>query len=119
LENLIRRVCALYAEELITARIVERELSEQATTAPEEGPVTLSMLVERRLASYFADQPDGMPPPGLYDRVLEDVERPLIQLTLSAPGGNQRRAAGVLGLTPNPLRKKTQELGLPAARGRR
>src|SRR5262249_55883626 len=85
LENLIRRICALYAEALITARIIERELSEQTAPAPgESGPVTLSMLVERHLASYFADQPEGVPPPGLYDRVLEDVERPLIQLTLAA-----------------------------------
>jgi two-component system nitrogen regulation response regulator GlnG len=119
LENLIRRICALYAEELISARIVERELSEQATTAPEEGPVTLSTLVERHLASYFADQPDGVPPAGLYERVLEDVERPLIQLTLAATRGNQVRAAEVLGLNRNTLRKKIQELGVGAVRGRR
>src|SRR5215469_627501 len=120
LENLVRRICALYAEELITARIVERELSEQ-TTAPTEGdgPVTLSTLVERHLASYFADQPDGVPPAGLYDRVLEDVERPLIQLTLAATRGNQVRAAEVLGLNRNTLRKKIQELGVTPARGRR
>src|SRR5579864_3908189 len=53
LENLIRRICALYAEELITARIVERELSEQASAPTgESGPVTLSALVERHLASH-------------------------------------------------------------------
>ncbi len=119
LENLIRRICALYAEEMITARIVEREISEQATSAPEEGPVTLSTLVERHLAGYFADQPEGIPPAGLYDRVLEDVERPLIQLTLAATRGNQVRAAEVLGLNRNTLRKKIQELGVSAARGRR
>ena len=120
LENLIRRICALYAEEMISARIVERELSEQATTPPgEEGPATLSTLVERHLASYFADQPDGVPPVGLYDRVLEDVERPLIQLTLAATRGNQVRAAEVLGLNRNTLRKKIQELGVSMARGRR
>jgi two-component system, NtrC family, nitrogen regulation response regulator GlnG len=120
LENLVRRICALYAEELITARIVERELSEQTTAPTEgEGPVTLSTLVERHLASYFADQPDGVPPAGLYDRVLEDVERPLIQLTLAATRGNQVRAAEVLGLNRNTLRKKIQELGVSMTRGRR
>ena len=120
LENLIRRICALYAEEMIGARIVERELSEQATAPPgDEGPLTLSTLVERYLASYFADQPDGVPPIGLYDRVLEDVERPLIQLTLAATRGNQVRAAEVLGLNRNTLRKKIQELGVSMARGRR
>ncbi|HEX5262815.1 MAG TPA: sigma 54-interacting transcriptional regulator, partial [Phenylobacterium sp.] len=104
LENLIRRICALYGEDLITARIVERELADQQPAAPgEEGPTTLAQIVERKLSSYFADQPDGLPPAGLYDRVLEEVERPLIQLTLSATRGNQVRAAEILGLNRNTL----------------
>lgn len=120
LENLIRRICALYSEEMITARIVERELSEQAPTqAGEDGPVTLSTLVERHLASYFADQPDGVPPVGLYDRVLEELERPLIRLTLAATRGNQVRAAEILGLNRNTLRKKIVDLGVELTRGKR
>ena len=120
LENLIRRVCALYGEDLITARIVERELQEPAVIQPgDEGPVTLSTLVERHLTSYFADQPDGVPPVGLYDRVLEEVERPLIHLALSATRGNQVRAAEILGLNRNTLRKKIQDLGVDLTRGKR
>ncbi len=120
LENLIRRVCALYGEDLITARIIERELQEPAVAQPgEEGPVTLSTLVERHLTSYFADQPDGLPPVGLYDRVLEEVERPLIHLALSATRGNQVRAAEILGLNRNTLRKKIQDLGVDLTRGKR
>jgi two-component system nitrogen regulation response regulator GlnG len=120
LENLIRRICALYAEDLITARIVERELAEQVPSAPgDEGPVTLAMLIERHLASHFAEQPDGVPPAGLYDRVLEEVERPLIQLTLAATRGNQVRAAEVLGLNRNTLRKKIHDLGVEMTRSRR
>ncbi|HUZ14149.1 MAG TPA: sigma 54-interacting transcriptional regulator [Caulobacteraceae bacterium] len=119
LENLVRRICALYAEETITARIVERELSEPSAGAPgEPGPQTLCEVVERRLAAYFADQPHGVPPPGLYDRVLHDVERPLIQLTLSATRGNQVRAAEVLGLNRNTLRKKICDLGIATSRAR-
>jgi len=120
LENLIRRICALYGEDLITARIVERELADQQPAAQgEEGPATLSQIVERKLSSYFADQPDGLPPAGLYDRVLEEVERPLIQLTLSATRGNQVRAAEILGLNRNTLRKKISDLGVEMQRGRR
>ena len=120
LENLIRRVCALYAEELITARIVERELQEQPTQATgDDQPATLAGLVERHLGGYFADQPDGVPPAGLYDRVLEEVERPLIRLTLAATRGNQVRAAEILGLNRNTLRKKIQDLGVDLVRGRR
>ena len=120
LENLIRRMCALYAEELITARIVDRELQDHTPAVrSEEGPVTLSMLVERHLTGHFADQPDGVPAAGLYDRVLQEVERPLIQLTLSATRGNQVRAAEILGLNRNTLRKKIQDLGVEMTRGRR
>jgi two-component system nitrogen regulation response regulator GlnG len=120
LENLIRRICALYAEDLITARIVERELEDpQPAVGGDDRPATLAELVERKLSSYFADQPEGVPPPGLYDRVLEEVERPLIQLTLSATRGNQVRAAEILGLNRNTLRKKIQDLGVEISRGRR
>ena len=120
LENLVRRICALYGEDLITARIVERELADQQpVVSGEEGPATLAQLVERKLTSYFADQPDGVPPAGLYDRVLEEVERPLIQLTLAATRGNQVRAAEILGLNRNTLRKKIQDLGVEMQRGRR
>ena len=120
LENLIRRICALYGEDLITARIVERELADHQPVARDgEGPATLAQLVERKLSSYFADQPDGVPPTGLYDRVLEEVERPLIQLTLKATRGNQVRAAEILGLNRNTLRKKISDLGVEMQRGRR
>jgi two-component system nitrogen regulation response regulator GlnG len=120
LENLVRRICALYGEDLITARIVEKELADQQPVIQgHEGPATLSQLVEQKLSAYFADQPDGIPPAGLYDRVLEEVERPLIQLTLAATRGNQVRAAEILGLNRNTLRKKIHDLGVEMARGRR
>ena len=115
LENLIRRICALYGEENIGTRIVERELTEHVQShAAAEGPVTLSGLVERNLASYFASQPGGVPPNGLYDRVLADIERPLFQLTLGATKGNQMKAAEILGLNRNTLRKRLQDLGIEA-----
>ncbi|MEI9963849.1 MAG: sigma 54-interacting transcriptional regulator [Caulobacteraceae bacterium] len=118
LENLMRRMCALYAEDVITARIVERELREEVGATPGEGPVTLSALVERHLAADFASQPEGIPPRGLYDRVLEEVEAPLIRLTLAATRGNQIRAAEILGLNRNTLRKKIHDLGLQAVRSK-
>ena len=119
LENLIRRMCALYAEDVITARIVERELREETSRAtPGEGPVSLATLVERHLAADFASQPEGIPPRGLYDRVIEEVEAPLIRLTLAATRGNQIRAAEILGLNRNTLRKKIHDLGLQPVRSK-
>ena len=117
LENLIRRMCALYAEDTITARIVERELREETSrTTQGEGPISLSTLIERHLAADFASQPDGVPPRGLYDRVLQEVEAPLIRLTLAATRGNQIRAAEILGLNRNTLRKKIHDLGIQPVR---
>jgi two-component system nitrogen regulation response regulator GlnG len=120
LENLIRRICALYAEDLITARIIERELTDHSPPRPgQEGPPSLATLVERHLQSYFASQPEGTPPAGLYDRVVEEVEAPLIRLTLNATRGNQVRAAEILGLNRNTLRKKITDLGIEGVRARR
>ena len=56
------------------------------------------------------------PPPGLYDRVLHEVERPLVTLSLQATRGNQIRAAALLGLNRNTLRKKIRELKIPVVR---
>jgi len=118
LENLIRRVCALYSEDLITSRIVERELQDSVPRPSESAPATLEGVVEQYLAAYFAQQPEGIPPAGLHDRILAEVERPLIRLTLLATRGNQVRAAEVLGLNRNTLRKRISDLEIEVSRGR-
>ena len=85
--------------------------------APGEGPASLATLVERHLAADFTSQPDGLPPRGLYDRRDRGGAAPLIQeLTLAATRGNQIRAAEVLGLNRNTLRKKIHDLGLQPVR---
>ncbi|HEY5289493.1 MAG TPA: sigma 54-interacting transcriptional regulator, partial [Caulobacteraceae bacterium] len=117
LENLVRRICALYADETITARIVERELASHVAPPAAEGPETLSALVERHLASLFAAGTDDLPAPGLYDRILAEVERPLFKLTLAATRGNQVRAAEILGLNRNTLRKRLADLGVVRSKG--
>lgn len=116
LENLLRRAAALCPEPIITAREIERELQSVRAPAPEAGPKgadTLEAVVRRRLKSEFAD---GAPAEGLYDRVLAEVERPLIELTLEATRGNQIRAAAILGINRNTLRKKIQVLGIRTGR---
>ena len=118
LENLMRRVSALYAEDVITTRVIEREFQEHAPPPASEEALTLEALIEQRLSSEFAEAPDVLPPPGLYDRIVEEVSRPLIRLTLAATRGNQVKAADVLGVNRNTLRKKIQDLGLDATRRR-
>ena len=80
-------------------------------------PPTLSASVEQHLAHYFAEHGERLPPPGLYDRILQDVERPLLSICLAATRGNQIRAAHLLGLNRNTLRKKIRDLGLEVIRG--
>ncbi len=73
----------------------------------------LSEAVERYLARYFSGFADGQPPPGLYQHVLRQVESPLITAALTATRGNQIRAAELLGLNRNTLRKKIRDLNIP------
>jgi two-component system nitrogen regulation response regulator GlnG len=120
LENLIRRLAALYSQETIGIDVIEAELAEVAPPQPQEPvPVddSLSAAVERHLKAYFAAHRDGLPPAGIYDRVLRELERPLINLTLAATRGNQIRAAALLGLNRNTLRKKIRDLDIQVIRG--
>jgi two-component system nitrogen regulation response regulator GlnG len=121
LENLCRRLSALYVEETIGAAAIEAELAEPAL-ADETDPgkpadeENLAGAVERHLAAYFDAHRDDLPASGLHERVLREVERPLISLSLRATRGNQIRAAELLGLNRNTLRKKIRELDIPVIR---
>lgn len=79
----------------------------------------LASSVERHLRDYFAAHENGLPSAGLYDRVLQEIERPLLSITLAECDGNQLRAAELLGLNRNTLRKKMRELGLESGRARK
>ena len=80
---------------------------------------SLSLAVERHLSDYFAAHDGALPPAGLYNRVLREIERPLLTISLVATGGNQLKAAKLLGLNRNTLRKKIRELDIQVIRGLR
>ena len=120
LENLVRRLAALYTEETIGASVLEAELAEPdfgrpAQDAPVDEPLTSS--VERALNRLFAAAGEDLPPPGLYERILKEVEKPLFGMTLAATRGNQIKAAHLLGINRNTLRKKLRELEVQVVRG--
>ncbi|HYB10556.1 MAG TPA: nitrogen regulation protein NR(I) [Alphaproteobacteria bacterium] len=120
LENLLQRLAALYAQEIIEIDVVEAELADVGQPAADfETPVddSLSASIERHLKEYFAAHQDGLPAAGLYDRVLREMERPLLLLSLGATRGNQIKAARLLGLNRNTLRKKIRELDIQVMRG--
>ena len=119
LENLARRLAALYPQETITAAVVDTELSQPALTAPGDsyrGDENLANSVERYLARYFSGFDEGLPPPGLYHRILREVEAPLLSAALAATRGNQIRAADLLGVNRNTLRKKIRDLEIQVYR---
>ena len=121
LENMTRRIAALYPQDVVDADVVEQELAsaQRAAEEPVENGQTEGMgqAVERHLRDYFAAHDDGLPAAGLYDRVLREVERPLISLTLNATRGNQIKASEILGVNRNTLRKKIRELDIRVVRG--
>ena len=122
LENLVRRLAALYPQEVISAALIDAELSQPASM-----PVTedipddeqLSGAVERHLTAYFAEFGNALPPPGLYHRILREVEYPLISAALAATRGNQIKAAELLGVNRNTLRKKIRDLDVQVIRSSR
>ncbi len=139
LENLIRRLAALYPQEVIGEGLVEAELGsdapvmsprvstnggggglQSASAAGSIGDdVNLSVAVERHLSGLFKAHGDGLPPPGLYHRVLRELEYPLITAALAATRGNQIKAAELLGLNRNTLRKKVRDLDIRLMRSPR
>ena len=117
LENLVRRFAALYPQETITEAIVDVELVETPTFGSVSSgeplvAATLSESVEHHLDVYFAGFKGDLPPPGLYHRILRDVEEPLINAAMAATRGNQIKAAELLGVNRNTLRKKIRDLDI-------
>ena len=123
LQNFVRRMTVLQADETITEEIVEQELNEPLRIFPGGGvqqssETTISRFLETHLARHFSEFDRGIPPDGLYDRVLAQVEVPLINAALGATGGNQVRAADLLGINRNTLRSKIRAYDLKVTRGR-
>jgi two-component system nitrogen regulation response regulator GlnG len=72
--------------------------------------------MERHLTRYFGNFGENLPPPGLYHRILREVEQPLLTAALAATRGNQIRAADLLGVNRNTLRKKIRDLDIQVIR---
>ncbi|MGI4881151.1 MAG: helix-turn-helix domain-containing protein, partial [Janthinobacterium lividum] len=122
LENLMRRLAALTRGDTIGEAAINDGLDGETppvVVVPDStGSDGLAASVELHLARYLTMFGEELPPDGLYDRVLAEIERPLLRLSLAATGGNQIRAARLLGINRNTLRKKLTERGVdPGPRG--
>jgi two-component system nitrogen regulation response regulator GlnG len=122
LENAVRRLVFTAAEEEITRAEVEMVLGNQPAIEPlrssGEGE-KLSASVAKHLRRYFDLHGGVLPPPGLYNRILKEVEGPLIEIALDSTGGNQAKCADLLGINRNTLRKKITDLDIRVTRRRK
>lgn len=119
LENFVQRLVLLSPDDDISATFVAAALKEESEqSAPSMPLVTekLSASVEAHVKRYFDLHGDALPPPGLYNRILREVELPLLALSLSATRGNQIKTAELLGINRNTLRKKIKEHDIQVTR---
>lgn len=121
LDNLLRRLSLTAPTPVIEAAQVALALAAGGPAAPPrpDPAQPLSDTIEQHLQRYFDLHGDELPPPGLYDRILRECERPLIQIALDASNGNQLRCAELLGMNRNTLRKKIADLDIQVTRRRR
>ncbi|VTZ28144.1 DNA-binding transcriptional regulator NtrC (fragment) [Methylocella tundrae] len=116
----------------MTAQLIDMELAINAPALTQgfapagaarpqepERAATLASAMERHLSELFRGHGDSLPPPGLYHRILRELEYPLISAALAATRGNQIKAAELLGLNRNTLRKKVRDLDIRLMRSPR
>lgn len=119
LENFVQRLVLLCPDDEISASFVATQLKAESDKAVPNMPMVtdkLSASVEAHIKRYFDLHGDALPPPGLYNRVLREVELPLLALALSATRGNQIKTAELLGINRNTLRKKIKEHDIQVTR---
>lgn len=121
LEHAVRRLAATARAGQINRSEVEQVLSSQPAVEPviKGDSDKLSGSVMTHLRRYFDLHGGALPPPGLYNRILREVETPLIEISLEATGGNQAKCADLLGINRNTLRKKITELDIHVTRRRK
>jgi len=122
LENFINSLVVLISDEEITPIHVEENLNLIPSVNSNEldaGNGKLSSSVEKHIKRYFDLHGDNLPPPGLYNRILKEIELPLIALSLSATRGNQIKTSELLGINRNTLRKKIKDLDIVVTRSKK
>ena len=122
LQNVVKRLGLTAREHEISLTEVEQSLENQPEmegSFGKAGTEKLSSDIERHLRRYFDLHGNILPPVGLYNRILRELEIPLIGVSLEATGGNQAKCADLLGINRNTLRKKISELDIKVTRRRK
>ncbi|NJR77018.1 nitrogen regulation protein NR(I) [Sphingomonas corticis] len=117
LENLMRRLAALSRDEHVGAAEVQSMIGRSGAASAEPADIGIDAAIRALIDRLARHDPRALDDGTLYDRVIGEVERPLIEAMLARHGGNQLRAARAIGLNRNTLRKRLDVLGIdPLAR---
>jgi two-component system nitrogen regulation response regulator GlnG len=122
LQNVVKRLGLTSREYEISLTEVEQSLENQPEMDGSFGKLgteKMSSDIEKHLRRYFDLHGNILPPIGLYNRILKELEIPLISLSLEATGGNQAKCADLLGINRNTLRKKINDLDIKVHRRRK
>lgn len=92
--------------------MIDRPPPLQEQFVPTGTEIGLAGLVERQLSRYINADRQVLPASGLYDKVMNEVERPLLRLVMTMTEGNKLKAAQILGINRNTLLKKLRFHGL-------
>jgi len=117
LENTVKRLAALHAEDVIDRGAAEAALLAMTASAGPAAAATGSL--SDMMAQMLTSDASLMTGSDIYDRVIRQIEKPLIARMLAQTGGNQIRAAELLGLNRNTLRKKIRDLDIDIKKGGR
>ncbi|WP_294280923.1 nitrogen regulation protein NR(I) [uncultured Sphingomonas sp.] len=119
LENMMRRLAVLARDEVIDADAVRIMLGEARSLIVQQSDGgaggDLSAAVHAYLTRLATTQPQALDDGTLYDRIIGEVERPLIEAMLARHGGNQLRTARAMGINRNTLRKRLDSLNIPVS----
>ncbi len=111
LENIMRRLAVLSRDEVIGAPELSVILG-TPTDAQAPNDISLDAAVRTRIDRLARENPRGLDDGTLYERIISEVERPLIETMLARHGGNQLRAARAMGINRNTLKKRLDTLGI-------
>ncbi|SNB46707.1 sigma-54 dependent transcriptional regulator [Geobacter sp. DSM 9736] len=111
LENTLKRAVILSSDQLLTSADFPGQVNQKGSERHLSEELSLEGIVDIKLRNSFANM-DKMERGDVYTMVLEQVERPLIRFVLEKTRGNQVRAADILGINRNTLRKKINDLGV-------
>ena len=112
----IRRLFVNTDSNEITVSEVLTEISKLQNVSSEDKKTSLGQSAKYHIEKYFNSIGDDLPSSGLFDKILREVEKPLIYATMRRTSGNQIKASEILGINRNTLRKKIKQLNLPLSR---